>query len=79
MHHEHPHDPPTAEARKRLGQTFGQLMDRAIPHVRLDYSDDRQWCKVIGTASELHGPAGVCTCCPRSRRLTIDGDPVGVS
>lgn len=24
------------------------------------------WCEVIGTAADLHGPDGVCTCCPRA-------------
>ncbi len=74
---DHPHDPPTREARRRLGQTFGLLMGREVTHVRLDYGDPLQWCKVIGSARDLHGPQGVCSCCPRQRRRTVDGDLVG--
>jgi hypothetical protein len=77
VHTAHPHDPPTVEARRRLGQTFGMLMGRDVAHVRVDYNDDRQYLKVVGTAVDLHGPHGVCTCCPRTARLTADGDVVG--
>jgi hypothetical protein len=73
----HPHDPDTGKARTALAQRFRTLMDRAETHVRVDYHDGRQFVKVVGTAEELHGPVGVCSCCPRRRRLTIDGDEVG--
>jgi hypothetical protein len=78
MYDRHPHDPPTAKARTRLGQRFAGLMDRNTTHVRVDYADGRQYVKVIGSAVDLHGPRGVCTCCPRRRALTVDGDEVGV-
>lgn len=73
----HPHDPKTREAAKLLGTKFGQLIERSLEHVRVDMHDRRQYVHVIGTAAELHGPQGKCTCCPRRRRRTVDGDEVG--
>lgn len=73
----HPHDPPTRKAQQLLRSRFGQLMDRTVIHVRVDYRDDRQLLTIHGSAAELHGPRGRCTCCPRRPRLTIDGDVVG--
>ena len=73
----HPHEPRTGKERKALGQLFAQLMGRELMHVRVDYGDQRQWVKVVGSVSQMHGPQGVCTCCPRARKLTVDGDPVG--
>lgn len=73
-----PHDPPTRKAQALLRSRFAQLMDRSIVHVRVDYSDQRQLLTIHGTARDLHGPRGVCRDgCPRSPRLTVDGDPVG--
>lgn len=74
----HPHDPPTAKARRRLGQRFGLMMGRDVDHVRCDYAGERQLILVHGQARDLHGPRGSCTCCPRrAPLLTVDGDPVG--
>lgn len=73
----HPHDPPTRKAQALLRTRFGQLMDCSVMHVRVDYHDQRQLLQVHGTARDLHGPQGKCICCPRSPRLTVDGDPVG--
>lgn len=73
----HAHDPPTRKAQQLLRTRFAQLMDRSVIHLRVDYSDRRQLLQVHGTARELHGPQGRCTCCPRRPRLTVDGDPVG--
>jgi hypothetical protein len=73
----HPHDPPTRKAQQLLATRFGQLMDCTVLHLRVDYHDRRQRLTVVGTAAELHGPQGCCTCCPRRPKLTVDGDPVG--
>jgi hypothetical protein len=72
----HPHDPPTIQAAKRLRTLFGQMMDGTIRHLRVDLYDQRQFVQVLGTARELHGPQGQCSCCPRRPKLTVDGDPV---
>lgn len=74
---DHPHDPRTRKAQALLRTRFSQLMDRSVVHVRVDYHDDRQVIRLLGSARDLHGPQGQCTCCPRSPRLTVDGDPVG--
>lgn len=73
----HPHDPKTRDAAARLGTLFGMLMGREVVHVRVDLHDRRQYVKVHGSVRDLHGPRGVCTCCPRARRRTVDGDEVG--
>lgn len=73
----HPHDPKTRDAAAKLGTLFGMLMGHEVVHVRLDMRDRRQGLIVHGSAAELHGPQGKCTCCPRARRRTIDGDEVG--
>lgn len=73
----HPHDPPTRDAARLLGQKFSALIGRDLEHVRVDMHDRRQYVRVLGTAAELHGPQGKCTCCPRRRRRTVDGDEVG--
>lgn len=73
----HPHDPPTRAAQALLRTLFSQLMDRAVLHLRVDYNDQRQLLTIHGTARDLHGPQGKCTCCPRRPKLTVDGEPVG--
>lgn len=75
----HPHDPETGKARKLLGQRFMLIMDRAVTHVRLDLFDKTETIEVLGLAGVMHGPTGCCSCCPRHHRLTVDGDPVGVT
>lgn len=74
---QHPHDPATRKAQALLRTRFGTLMDHSVRHLRVDYADQRHYVKVVGTARELHGPQGVCSCCPRSPRLTVDGEVVG--
>lgn len=73
----HPHDPPTQEAAKKLGQRFAAMMGRDVEHIRIDMRDRRQGIIVHGSAAALHGGQGKCTCCPRRRRRTVDGDEVG--
>ena len=81
MQPEHPHDPKTREARRLLGQRFGMLMGHDVTHLRLDLLDNRQTVEVVARHwGQLHDPhTGVCTCCPRRPRMTIDGDVVGAT
>lgn len=72
----HPHDPPTRKAQQLLRTRFHQLMGREVRHVRVDYQDQRQWLRIIGSARDLHGAHGQCSCCPRRVRMTVDGEPV---
>jgi hypothetical protein len=43
---------------------FRRLMDRTDLHIRVP---NQRFCdiEVLGTAAEMHGPRGVCTCCKR--------------
>lgn len=75
----HPHDPPTRKAAALLRTRYGLMMGSDVLHVRLDLLDRRQGLTVVGTARELHGGQGSCSCCPRRPRLTVDGDEVGVT
>ena len=52
---------------REINARFGRLYGREVKHVRVN-ADRDQWVQVIGTLAELHGPQGVCTCCPRRRR-----------
>jgi hypothetical protein len=73
---DHPHDQPTRKAQRLLRTRFHQLMGHEVLHLRVDYQDQRQWLHVLGSARDLHGPQGRCTCCPRRVRMTVDGEPV---
>lgn len=45
---------------------LGLYLDNAVRHVRVGNGRrDGTRIELIGSASELHGPAGVCSCCPR--------------
>ena len=49
---------------KDINARFKRLMDREVPHVRLGQRrGDENWCALIGTLAELHGPKGCCRCC----------------
>lgn len=51
--------------RKKANQKFKALMDKQVTHVRL--GDKNARIRVIGSATDLHGLDGVCTCCPRRK------------
>ena len=52
--------------RKDTNAQFSNLMDRLLTHVRVGQGlRDGTRITLVGHARDLHGPAGVCTCCPR--------------
>lgn len=52
--------------RREVNQTFRDLMDRNVTHVRVGQGPrDGTRIALLGTAAHLHGPDGLCTCCPR--------------
>ena len=54
---------------KEANAHFRRLMDREVAHIRLGQRrGDDTWVALVGTLADLHGPQGVCTCCPRRRR-----------
>lgn len=56
--------------RKDSNAQFRNMMDKTVPHVRVGQGREH-WTgiRLIGHARELHGPAGICTCCPRAGGL----------
>lgn len=60
--------------RKNANAEFRNMMDRLVTHVRVGQGrEHRTTITLIGTARELHGLDGVCTCCPRRPA----GEPTG--
>lgn len=53
----------THKQRKLAGQAFHALMDRQVLHVRVPDRDATVYVHSHGTAQELHGELGCCTCC----------------
>jgi hypothetical protein len=52
--------------RKDANAQFSNLMDKLIAHVRVGQGlGDGTRVVLIGHARDLHGPRGVCSCCPR--------------
>lgn len=58
--------------RKDGNARFRDMMDRLVTHVRVGQGRGHGTSvHFVGHAHELHGPDGVCTCCPR--RAAHDG------
>lgn len=56
--------------RKNANSTFRQMMDKDVRHVRIgSQRGDNTGIRFIGHAKDLHGPQGVCTCCPRRPKV----------
>jgi hypothetical protein len=55
--------PQTGKQRKAAGQAFSGLMNRDTTHVRAPDRDASTFVHIIGSAYDLHGPVGCCTCC----------------
>lgn len=52
--------------RRETNSKFSALMDQLETHLRVGAEHkDRTSVTLLGHARDLHGPAGVCTCCPR--------------
>lgn len=52
--------------RKDANARFSSMMDETVTHVRVGQGRrHRTGVALIGYARDLHGPDGVCTCCPR--------------
>jgi hypothetical protein len=52
--------------RKNANAQFANLMDHLLTHLRVGQGrDDRTGVALVGHARDLHGPEGVCSCCPR--------------
>lgn len=59
------YDARTPRQRKRADQRFYQLLDRGDLHIRVPDRTSGVQVSLVGHARDLHGPTGVCTCCPR--------------
>ena len=67
--------PQTHKERKAAGQALHSLLSFNVLHVRANDRDRDTYVRVVGTAWELHGEQGCCTCCwggdkERGRRAT---------
>lgn len=51
--------------RREAGQTFRDLMDSAVTHLRVGQGRDNTRVTLLMTAAQAHGLDGCCTCCPR--------------
>lgn len=52
--------------RKNTNAQFRDMMDENVTHLRVGQGrEHRTAVALIGHARDLHGPDGVCTCCPR--------------
>lgn len=55
-----------AQARSNAHALFMSLMDQSLTHLRVGQGrNDGTRITLLGHAKDLHGPHGVCTCCPR--------------
>lgn len=52
-----------AKKRRREAQTFRLMMDRSVLHLRVDDRTRYHGIFLVGTAREMHGEGGCCTCC----------------
>lgn len=53
------------QARRETNGKFRDLMDSNVHHLRVGQRGDQTSVRLIGTAAYLHGPDGLCSCCPR--------------
>lgn len=52
--------------RKDANARFSNMMDEIVTHVRVGQGHrHRTGVALIGHARDVHGPDGICTCCPR--------------
>lgn len=59
----------TKQQQKELNATFWAYRRGERRHVRVGQrAQDGTTITLLGTAQQLHGPDGVCTCCPRGLR-----------
>lgn len=52
--------------RKNANAQMANMMDRLVTHLRVGQGlRDGTRVALVGHARDMHGPAGVCACCPR--------------
>lgn len=70
--------PITTKEQRAAGKVMSLMLDQLVTHVRVDALDASQ-LEWHGSAFDLHGPMGLCTCChggdtKRARKAVGRGD-----